>query len=53
MVMLTYDLPDEIKQVATEGDFDEFSLNEFFKAYEEDGNYEFVHKSDVQKWLDY
>ena len=31
MVMLTYDLPDEIKQVATEGDFDEFSLNEFLK----------------------
>ena len=32
MVMLTYQLPPAIRDVALKGEFDEFDLNEFFKA---------------------
>lgn len=47
MVMMTYQLPDSIKEVADQGEFDEFDLNEFFRA-DESG---FVHEEHVQKWL--
>ncbi|MBO4268625.1 MAG: GIY-YIG nuclease family protein, partial [Bacteroidaceae bacterium] len=48
MVMLTYQLPDSIREIASQGEFDEFDLNEFFRA-EGEG---FVHEEYVQKWLD-
>ena len=32
MVMLTYQLPDSIRQIASQGEFDGFDLNEFFRA---------------------
>ena len=48
MVMLTYQLPDSIRQIASQGEFDEFDLNEFFRA-DDSG---FVHEEYVQKWLD-
>ena len=55
MVALTYQLPPDIRKVAQETDFDEFDLNEFFKAYAVEGSrpkrYEFKHEADVQKWL--
>lgn len=56
MVMLTYKVPDSITQVAMGGEFDEFDLNEFFKAeLQEKGNFEsarFVYEDYVQKWLE-
>ena len=53
MIMMTYQLPDSIKAIAEGGEFDSFDLNEFFKAKKnESGEYEFVHKEYVQKWLD-
>ena len=48
MVMLTYQMPESISEVASQGEFDEFDLNEFFRA-ESDF---FVHEEYVQKWLD-
>ena len=48
MVMLTYQLPDSIREVAEQGEFDEFDLNEFFSAEED----YFIHEEYVQKWLD-
>ena len=48
MVMMTYQLPDSIKEVADQGEFDEFDLNEFFRA-DDSG---FAHEEYVQKWLD-
>lgn len=67
MVMLTYQMPERITEVASQGEFDEFDLNEFFRA-EHDGEgttrqgrqskltgleeYHFVHEEYVQKWLD-
>ena len=47
MVMLTYQLPDSIREIAEQGEFDEFDLNEFFSA--EDDFFE--HEEYVQKWL--
>ena len=48
MVMLTYQLPDSIRQIASQGEFDEFDLNEFFRADDKG----FIHEEHVQKWLD-
>ena len=48
MVMLTYRMPDSITEVANQGEFDEFDLNEFFKA----DTTGFIHEEYVQKWLD-
>ena len=48
MVMLTYQMPESISEIASQGEFDEFDLNEFFRA-EDDG---FIHEEYVQKWLD-
>lgn len=52
MRLLTYQMPDELVAIAHQGEFDEFDLNSFFQAEGEGINAEFVHKSDVQKWLD-
>ncbi len=48
MVMMTYQMPEEITEVASQGEFDEFDLNEFFRADEKG----FLHEEHVQKWLD-
>lgn len=52
MRLLTYQMPEELIAIASQGEFDEFDLNAFFEAREVDGVAEFVHKDDVQKWLD-
>ncbi|MDO5701262.1 MAG: restriction endonuclease [Bowdeniella nasicola] len=49
--LLTYQMPDELISVANQGEFDEFDLNTFFAAEGVGPNAEFVHKDDVQKWL--
>lgn len=52
MVMLTYQLPDSIRQIAMQGEFDGFDLNIFFSA-EGEGRYgRFKYEDEVQKWLD-
>jgi hypothetical protein len=52
MVMLTYQMPDSIREVALKGEFNEFDLNEFFKAQDEDALAKFKYENEVQKWLD-
>lgn len=52
MRLLTYQMPDELLAVASEGEFDEFDLNAFFAATGVGSNAAFKHKGDVQKWLD-
>ncbi len=52
MRLLTYQMPDELLAIASAGEFDEFDLNEFFSATGKDGDAQFKHKTDVQKWLD-
>ena len=52
MVMLTYQLPDEIREVALKGEFAEFDLNVFFSAIGEGEKAKFKYQNEVQKWLD-
>ncbi len=52
MVMLTYQMPQEIKEIALGGEFNEFDLNVFFQAEGSGENAKFKYESDVQKWLD-
>lgn len=52
MCLLTYQMPDELVSVASQGEFDEFDLNEFFAATGAGKSAQFKHKSEVQKWLD-
>ncbi len=51
MVLLTYQMPDEIREIALKGEFNEFDLNTFFEATGEDRNARFVLEDEVQKWL--
>lgn len=50
--LLTYQMPDELLAIASAGEFDEFDLNEFFSAKGTGSDALFMHKNDVQKWLD-
>ena len=52
MVMLTYRMPDEIQEVAKQGEFDEFDLNVFFAAEGKGDSARFKYENEVQKWLD-
>ena len=52
MRLLTYQMPDELLAIASQGEFDEFDLNEFFAATGRDDGASFKHKTEVQKWLD-
>lgn len=52
LVLMTYTLPDDIRQVAEEGEFNEFDLNEFFRAEGDEDDAKFEHTDEVQKWLD-
>lgn len=52
VVLMTYQMPDQIREIASGGEFDEFDLNEFFAAEGTGDDAKFKHESDVQKWLD-
>lgn len=52
MVMLTYQLPDAIRQIAMGGEFDGFDLNIFFTAEGQGRTARFKYEDEVQKWLD-
>lgn len=59
LVLMTYQMPDAIREVALKGEQNEFDLNEFFRAEEVKGDlldngskrYKFVHENAVQDWL--
>lgn len=52
MVLMTYRLPDSIRQIAEQGEFNEFDLNVFFSAKGKGDDAHFVYEDYVQKWLD-
>jgi len=52
MVLLTYQLPDSIREIALQGEFNEFDLNVFFSAEGEGVLARFTYQNEVQKWLD-
>ena len=47
MIMMTYQIPESIRRIAMQGEFDGFDLNEFFAA--DKGR--FIHEDEVRKWL--
>lgn len=55
MVMLTYQIPESIRQIAMGGEYNEFDLNVFFSAKVEKGekveNARFTYENEVSKWL--
>lgn len=52
MVMMTYKIPDSIRQIVMQGEFDEFDLNVFFSAEGKGDAAKFKFEEHVQKWLD-
>jgi len=52
MVLLTYQLPDAIREIAMQGEFNEFDLNVFFSAEGIGDKANFKYEDEVQKWLD-
>ena len=52
MVLMTYQLPDAIREIAMQGEFNEFDLNIFFAAEGVGGKAKFKYEDEVQKWLD-
>ncbi len=51
MVLLTYQLPDAIREIAMQGEFNEFDLNVFFSAEGIGDKAKFKYEDEVQKWL--
>jgi hypothetical protein len=52
MVLLTYQVPDAIREIAMLGEFNEFDLNVFFSATGVGTSAAFTYRDEVQKWLD-
>lgn len=52
IVLLTYQLPDSIREIAMQGEFNEFDLNVFFSAEGNGVLARFKYEDEVQKWLD-
>ena len=54
MVMMTYQMPQDLGAMIEQWDMDGFDLNEFFRAESAKGKEtaRFVHEKAVQKWLD-
>ena len=52
MVMLTYRMPDDIREIALTTEFNEFDLNVFFQAKGKGVDARFTYEDEVQKWLD-
>jgi hypothetical protein len=51
IVLMTYQMPDSIKQIAMQGEFNEFDLNVFFSAEGNGTHAKFKYENEVQKWL--
>lgn len=52
MVLLTYQMPDTIREIAVQGEYNEFDLNSFFSAEGAGIMARFTYEDEVQKWLD-
>ncbi len=52
MLLLTYQLPDSIREIAMQGEFNEFDLNVFFSATGLGEKAKFTYQDEVQKWVD-
>ena len=53
MVMMTYQLPEEIEKVAKDGEFNFFNLNTFFETIGDKEDAVFKYENEVQRWLNF
>ncbi|WP_395896675.1 GIY-YIG nuclease family protein [Avibacterium sp. 20-126] len=53
MVMMTYQMAEDLRVVAEKGERNEFDLNEFFATTGEGEQAQFKHQDAVQKWLNW
>lgn len=51
LIMMTYQVPEAIRSIALQGQFNEFNLNEFFKATGVGNDAKFLHQEQVSQWL--
>lgn len=51
LIMMTYQVPEAIRSIAMQEEFNEFNLNEFFKASGEGQDAKFLHQEQVSQWL--
>ena len=51
IVMMTYQMPENLRKIAMQGEFNEFDLNKFFAATKSGDEYVFQRENDVQKFL--
>lgn len=51
LIMMTYQVPEAIRSIAMQEEFNEFNLNEFFKASGEGQAAKFLHQEQVSQWL--
>lgn len=58
LVMLTYQMPEAIREVALRGEENEFDLNEFFRAEKRGtldasspNEFKYIHEKEVQDWI--
>jgi len=53
MILMTYQIPDSVSNIAAQGEFNEFDLNTFFTAKGKNDDSKFVHENEVQQWLEF
>lgn len=57
MILMTYQLPEKLREIALESETNEFDLNEFFRAKKLKASisgkdkYQFIHEDQVNQWL--
>lgn len=51
MVLMTYQMPEAIRNIAIGGEYNEFDLNVFFSAKGDEEDAIFAYENEVQKWL--
>ncbi len=53
MIMMTYQIPEVVADIAKGGEFNEFDLNTFFSAKGKGSAATFNHENEVQKWIEF
>ncbi len=53
MILMTYQIPEAVSNIAKKGEFNEFDLNTFFSAKGKGQKAKFTYENEVQKWLEF
>lgn len=53
MIMMTYQIPESVSNIAKQGEFNEFDLNSFFSTAGKKEDLKFKYENEVQKWLEF